>query len=304
MRALALLILFTACSRKDPVDPPSSLPSQVETTQSETTQLYSRLLLDVQDPDGFLSTDECDSLLWSGLYGSMFPGRVNLTAAEDRPGHWIRRPSGGCGPISRDMIRGVLWWAWTNKQSEVLTRLWGYLEEHGMMADPDPTSIILPMSSLIARTVQAAGAECSPACQAAALIPTVWSPGQRGYAAHLQVLDALLESLIGTKIQSVGVSQVSEHWVRNPENPLYSAAIYHLTGSDEAKEMARAGLLVTSRWPANRLPDRDTVCDDWPTQREAGSNWDPCPESDEDYTTAGAAWLFVHWILALEPNIQ
>jgi 5-methylcytosine-specific restriction endonuclease McrA len=77
--------------------------------------LYKTLIQKVQDKHGFIESKECDSLLWSGLVGTVPDIKVDIMAAFDaKKGVWHRRPSKDCWPehsastISRDMLLGLL----------------------------------------------------------------------------------------------------------------------------------------------------------------------------------------------------
>lgn len=265
------------------------------------------------DDDGFLATDRCDSLLWSGLWGATHPGTVHLTSAREPGGRWRRRPATyePCeSPLSKDMLLGVLYWAWAERRLDVLEDLWDYLQTHGSFADQASIqSFVGPQfAGLIARTLRSLGGCQTLACQLASLTPNLYPRGLLGFEAHLQALEAVLDGLTSGYVDPEGASRVSEAWVRSPTNPFLAAAVHRLTGSPEAAALAISGLLDSSRWPSDRLPNADVLCDDWPTQREPGDDWAPCAvngHEERDYRSAAGSWLFAYWLLVaagVSPN--
>lgn len=300
---LVLLLLGSdSCGPGDRKAAPAAPPADLSTK----AELYSNLLTTASDGDGFLFTERCDSLLFSGLYGAVVPGRVNLEEAELSPGQWTRRPPkyGKCArPLSRDAIRGVLYWSVFNDRPDTLVNLWDFLQDSGGFVDSGADSMLTPhLLGLLARALKYVG-RCDSICQVASLAPNPWLPNALGFEAHLQALDALMEvHLSGGDVPSGAVHRVSEAWVRNPANPLMAALVYRLTGSPEAAALARGSLNDESKWPSDRLPNADTICDEWPTQREYGPDWSPCPPNfapseGADFRGAGAAWLFSYFVL-------
>ena len=56
-------------------------------------KLYKYLLPEIQDKYGFTLSDECDSLLFSGLLGSVEGVDIHIDVAQDpSTGQWMRRP--------------------------------------------------------------------------------------------------------------------------------------------------------------------------------------------------------------------
>jgi hypothetical protein len=285
-------------------------PPPAHASLSDKAALYQSELAGYRDADGFLAVERCDSLLWTGLHSASIGGGLNLQAAETEPGKWLRRPPqyGKCArSLSRDSLRGVLVHSVFNNDPDQLSELWRYYHSSGGFADSGLDSIITPQfAGLIARALIFLEAPCDSLCQLEALVPNPWTSGFLGFEAHLQALDALVEVRIsGGSVPDGAVHRVSEAWVRNPINPFLAALHHRLTGAQESASLAEGSLMDASRWPEGRLPNGDTICDDWPTQREYGPDWNPCPNEwvageSPDYRTAGAAWLFSYFVLTTD----
>lgn len=296
---LALLLAALACvgcGRQD-----VATPSAQSDSLAAKVARYEALVATQQDASGFVYTDECDSLLFSGLLGAAGVP-VTLTKAEHIQGYWLRRPAdypecfatGASGStISRDMLLGVMWWAWRVRRADVLQRLWDYGEKHSWrMGDGDPArTVMLSQVPLLARLLHAlAGKD-----YAVRHTPTVYPPGLTGYEAHLQALTAQLEFEVGGRyLHELAVRRMTEHAERQPQNPLFAAVLCQM-GSDSECQRAETILMTAPQWPDDRLPTSADVCDRYVVQRDAGADWEPCPEQGR--THAGVDFLFTAHLL-------
>lgn len=132
---LSLLTCFMAisCGHKGKKDP------NCDETPIEPTSIEIE-----QDVHGFVETDKCDSLLFSAMIASV-GFDVDILAAENSPGEWYRRPTSypecwsvgqSRSTISRDMLLGLYWYAWSTKNVDILYRLWDYgVENNWVMGD-------------------------------------------------------------------------------------------------------------------------------------------------------------------------
>ena len=101
--------------------------------------LYLSLLPSQQDNNGFIDFEHCDSLLFSGLLGSVPGVKMDLTAARNEAGQWFRRPldypeclscGGSSSTISKDMTVGLAWYAYTNKRLDICEEFISYALRH------------------------------------------------------------------------------------------------------------------------------------------------------------------------------
>jgi hypothetical protein len=102
----------------------------------EKYKIYKSLLK--QDQYGFIESDECDSLLFTGLVGCLPSITVNIDSAFDKTtGMWHRRPTstpcfpnGSKSTISRDMLLGLACYAYHNKRLDISEQVIKYSLSH------------------------------------------------------------------------------------------------------------------------------------------------------------------------------
>lgn len=266
----------------------------------EKYENYTTWIKTVQDKDGFIESSECDSLLFSGLVGCVPGVRVHLDAAFDRAsGQWNRRPCDRpCFPehskstISRDMLLGVLWYAYFNKRLDISEQLIKHaLSNFGLVGQA------IDLKTTIGRCLVSPGLLSTAAWISYRLggpsrpwlryIPQSESSSATGFQAHLSVLHILLRKLL-TGQTSYG-KLLEKHYRRNPFNPLFCIA----TGRYEE---ARSMLLSRSLWPENRLPTSEDRKEPWVLQREYGKDWQAA--TGPVHMHSGGDFLFCHWLIA------
>jgi hypothetical protein len=250
-----------------------------------------------QDPDGFLHTDRCDSLLFSGLLAHTSPVsgvEVNLAAArdEEEDGKWWRRPisyqecweSGESrSTISRDMLLGVMWATMPMSDSEaldILLPLYEYGKAHlwvmgegryGGIDTVMPPAYIALLSDLLVARGHAPGDVL-----AWAAYPNNVDGDCSAYVCHVNVLRHLLRVRAGwSQPDYPNLAKIAN---RYPQNALFQYAA--------GRRYAAATLLLKQYRDTTALP----FCEEWPMQENGGvSNWARC-ENGKD---TGAGALFV-----------
>jgi hypothetical protein len=278
------LALLLGCTKEN-VRPSPPIQSDVLT---EKVELYKGLLNAVQDSDGFIDTDHCDSLLFTGLLGSVPGVTVNIRQAREESGRWQRRPLTyeACFPdhskttISRDMLLGVLWYAFTHRDLELVENLWSYGQAHSwIMGDGQRDIVWMPdFQSTVAQLIYKLGG----ADHRERLVPLVWPPKQVGFRAHIIALHILLRNQIYGTIELTGKQFLKEQADRQPRNPLFQCANGNTASALEV-------LLDSRYWPTDRLPTSDDRCEGWLPQRDFGDDWVPC-EGDRQHS--GGDFLF------------
>lgn len=189
-----------------------------------------------QDEYGFVESDKCDSLLLSALISSAGYA-VDISAAEDDPGHWYRRPLGYAecyasgesrSTISRDQLLGLYWHIWAHQDLGMANRLWAYGQSHfwrmgeGRLGGAD-TVMNPAMISTLAQMIYRMGGRSHKE----RLLPVIWSmttePGQlyrnRLVALHLGLRRELYGN-VGLQADRV-LGQLRQTW---PDNPLFAWA--------------------------------------------------------------------------------
>lgn len=301
MRWLLLCLLLVGCGWLPRQRHESHRTHSDVSLLRDTAEEYKILLPTIQDADGFVYTDHCDSVLFSGLVGAAGVP-VKLTAAEDpdKFGRWYRRPTAypecwatgnSRSTISRDMLLGVVWWAWSNDDLLTLERLWDYGESRSwFMGDDDVggfhTVLNPTMIRLLAQSIYVLGGDNH---EWARLLPYDWSGDKTDFEAHLKVLQILLAGELEGGIDDDALGALAAQATRQPSNPLFQAAYHKYT--DGNYDSAASLLLNPAHWPADRLPTSAEHCSYWPTERDDGSDWQPCPA--DAHTHSGGELLFI-----------
>lgn len=281
---LTFLLTLVNCRTHKPHNKP--LEQSIE-------QRYLDLLPTVQDQNGFVDTDHCDSLLHTGLI-SVIPGtNIDLTAAEIAPGKWLRRPidypecfkaGKSRSTISRDMLLGVIWSAVANKDLDMLERMWEYgAARSWIMGMPFYHTILNPnMLSLLARAIKKLGGPS----YIEGKIPLTFGSCD-GYVCHLTALQIALLGNIQGDLSSGQIDILKELVDKAPANILFQALYHKYTDGDYSAVKA-----LISKYPQDRLPTNLDHCDEWPVQRTEISK--PCKTKKQH---SGGELLFVLWVI-------
>lgn len=266
-------------------------------------------------PDGWAETDHCDALLWASLRAaSGVPALVE--DAEASPGEWRRRPTslpecyasgGSTSTISRDMLVGVMWWAWTARRADIVREMWEYAVEHGgrmgsgRLAGAD-TLLNPNMWTLLAKLCVRMDADCGGASVGVLSHATTeyTNPQPSGFERHLELLQILLLGEVDGGLPPGLVSRLARHRSEQPGNPLAvaAAAVYGMATPADVD-----ATLSPAVWPSGALPTSADRCATWATEQEfpgpvlpAGAqSLQPCPEDGRTHT--GGEILFIRRIL-------
>ena len=276
----------------------------MENKLEQKANIYKQLIKTQQDKYGFIQFKHCDSLLFSGLVGSVPDIEIQIEAAKDDSGRWLRRPKenpcfdcdtktkqGSHSSISRDMLLGLAWFAWHNKRLDISESVikyalsnWGFMGEAESTKEKWGSCQILPglFSTFCWISYKLGG----PKRYWALWIPA--DPGNKdteGFAAHLQVLHILLRRDIAGF--DLGTRCLEYHAKRQPNNPLFQIAVGN---TKKAKEI----LLRKDLWPADRLPTKADRFVEWIPMRDEGSDWEPDGKITDIHS--GGDYLFLHWL--------
>jgi hypothetical protein len=286
---------------------------------------YLKLSQSQRDSDGFIETHECDSLLFSGLLGCVPGSKVNIDAARDAEGKWLRRPVShppcydcanewilkdrlvstykyykengfdkdgirtlfekGSSSISRDMLVGLAWYAYYNKRLDISEGVIKYALSNKLIMGNGTPTRTLMSPGLLSTYAWISYKLGGPSRWLLRHIPQFESKSMVGFQAHLSVLHILLRNKLTTKNKHKDL--LLQQAKRQPNNALFQFAAGHV---DAAK-----ALLSNNIWfPEDRLPtakDRDAQ---WLWQRDDGDDWLPC---DSDKIHSGADFLFCYWLI-------
>lgn len=292
---LIVLVLLTGCGEyyTDWVEEYKEKPKVIATEFDPEVAIrskalrYRELAKAEQDANGFLYTHRCDSLLFSGLYSAAVPEKdVNILAAYES-GQWFRRPSKDCGPefgnsrstISRDMILGVMWHIWRNRDLAMAEHLREDIKSNNYILRGDGTpGELFVIPSFVHTLDLIIGSLGGKSEVGDLLLPNLWDDSN-GYVSHLTVWHILLRGEARGYIVRSELDELERIYLTNRNNPLYSAAYHKYMTGDMAE--ATKLLLNNNLWPANELPDNRNYCSLWLVETAFESHdLQPCLNGD------------------------
>lgn len=263
--------------------------------------LYFDLAQQLQDNRHGWFTDDCDSLLWNSL-GVAAGLKLDIYAARDTDGQWFRTPGQRCyeegrsaSTISKDMLLGLAWALFYNGDSGDFLNVLRYGRDRAFVMGEGPLSRTLMTPSLQAVYAEAAVAMGGQKFEPEFHYPQIYNAGNRGYQAHLQVLNILFRAKTVGGVSDEGLERLNDHAARNPTNALFVFGHDLYSGGDLSRAVNL--LLDSPAFPAGRLPSSEDRCRGWLWEREMSNpSTEPCPEQDKQYH--GVDLLFVAKLIA------
>ena len=313
--AMLWLAGLTSCAKKEPKQP-ISMDEKLALIQNKF-ELYSTLIKKHEDSYGWILTDDCDALLFSGL--TSVAGRdPSLLEARNESGQWFRRPlsyepcyvpeSGKGSTISRDMFMGLLWHLWRKQDLQTAEELFGYgLSHDWIMGEGEASRIYFSpaLQATLAEIIFRLGGQNHTFHRN---IPQAWFPSLHDFPLHLQTLHILLRGELFKGLGSTTIHFILSGADAEPNNALtqLAKAIYH-TGDYNAV----ADLLLNEQWwPTTRLPTTHDRKTEWLNQRrfytvegEVNPDWLPfLDEPAQEHT--GGDFLFVAKLLLEQFKVE
>lgn len=293
---MLLVLAATGCGKRSKKADPAPGSDELLETLRPKYELYQSFVAGKQDPDGFINVQECDSLLFSSLIGT---GRlpVSVEKARDAGGAWFRRPltyapcyPGSSGSsISRDMFLGLFLYIWYNKRLELAEQIFSYGEANNWkMGEGDITRIYLTpaLQATLAEIIARLGGENHKVARA---LPVILTDGNRGFAAHLDVLLILLRGDMIGSISADNLKVLESHLSRNAKNGFFAYVYHKFLDGDQSQ--AVSVLLDPGLFPSDRLPTNQDHKEPYLWQREFDDDWQP--SADPLVEHAGADFYFL-----------
>jgi len=295
--ALAFLALFS-CAKPGKHRPNGGSPQSELDTKAAT---YTSLIPGIQDEDGFVETDKCDSVHWSALVGAV-TDTVRVEAAFDSSGKLHRRPPRypECYPRysksenSRDAFLMVLVYALATHNLDIAETVFDYAKRHKWVTGRGPVSRTYFTPNLQALYAQAIEHLGGPRHNER-YFPIHWSKTEKDYEAHLQAMSVLAFSLIHGYVNDDGFDVLRSYYTKQKKNPFFAALYYRYSNSEEAKNAAIETLSNEKLFPVEHLPTSAERCEPWLPQRDFGPDWLPCYDSQRVHS--GGDYLLTHAIL-------
>ncbi len=297
---------------------PKAKQSIVELAQARLAT-YKQLLPLVKDDYGFVESDKCDSLLFTGLLRAVYPDDSNMKAAQGKPGEWFRRPlvnghdtcyaDGNSGStISRDMLMGLFWYIWRNKRLDMAQDLWNYGKAHNWIMGSGEISRTLMTPGLkatLAEIIYQLGGDNHIISRS---VPQAYSLSSTGFPVHLDMLHiGIRAELTGTidDLVVIGTPEpievLTHHYKRSPNNAMISYLYHKYVDGNYTKALSLA--LNPSWFPADRLPNRGDRKEPFLWQRDYGPDYLPDPNpATHSHEHSGADYIFVVSLILQELN--
>lgn len=293
-----LALFFGACGPKKEASKNMSSEEKLAALYQKA-DLYRQLISQVQGEDGFIESESCDSLLFSSLAAASGVS-INLLAAEESPGRWLRRPASlpecyanglSRSTISRDQLLGVLWWAYRTRNAPALERLWTYGQARDWFMGDDAVggshTLLTPIVPLLSRLRNNLNSKQMDPFWSSIPLVSEGDQSKRGFEAHLQVLQLLLDKKFRNGYSPLALTTIMRQAQRQPGNPLFQYAAGNVSGAVDI-------LLEENIWPADRLPESSDRYSPWVLERDVGPDWQPGGEPKKH---SGADLLFVVYLI-------
>lgn len=289
-------------------------------------QLYLELNKRFKSPQGFQSSDKCDSLLFTALSACNPDNPANILAAYNKtasqfhrrplslgkccgcwdpskapklkqifklgPKDWYLRYKSQGSTISRDMLLGLAYYSYYRNKPDIAKKvIKSAIKGYGRVGKGDVfrTGIRLPLLLTFYMILYKLTKPKSTMYKLLKLFSYFPVSGKlTGYRAHLEALHILLRA----DIIGVGKKQrqaLASYNRRQPRNPLFLYA----NGRIEASKAVLSDSLL---WPDTRLPTSRDRKAEWLPQRDYGPDWLPSDKKDIDYYN-GADFLFLYWLI-------
>lgn len=251
---------------------------------------YISLIKQAQDSNGFIQFDKCDSLLFSGLVGSVSGVKVNIDAAFDKAtSTWQRRPTNyaPCYPehskstISRDMFIGLAWYCYYNKRLDIVEQIIKYALSNWLIMGKGEISRTLFVPGLLSTYAWISYRLGGPSRIWLRYLPQIENKYATGYEAHLSILHIMLRNKLTGKTKCKDI--IKHQAERQPNNPLF------LIANNQQEEAIK--ILMDGRyWPDYRLPTEKDRSEPWLLERDYGKDWKPDPNGT--HTHSGGDFIF------------
>lgn len=301
MLRLLILTLLVSCSAFKKHKEKIPVASYTEELENKY-QAYIEMASDFTAHRQGWFDEKCDNLLFTSLVAHIPELGIDIMQAYDGE-RWHRRPNfmPECYPddskstISRDMLLGVMVYAWRTKDIDILDRLaqWGRAN-NWKFGDGEITRTV--MSPQMVGTLYLAINILNDENNLDANTPLVLSKTD-GYQAHLSVIHALLRA----DMLGYAPNDYLEHFKyqaeRQPQNPLFQYAVAKYTNGDF--DYAQKLIIDTTWWPSDRLPTYEDRCSPWILERDYGESWQPC---DSGELHSGYDFIFVADLILRDIN--
>jgi len=298
LKPLTLLLVLTACSTgKNDARPNKEAIDGI----IEIKELYLSLIPEVQDDYGFVYSDQCDSLLWTGL--SVFAGAKAdmLSARDERTGQWFRTPYHDCyqnfrdgnvssrkskSTISGDGFAGLFWSIDNIRDLVVLEDLIDYGRDHKWIMGEGPLSRTF-MSPNQQKTLYVLAGKSFKG------LPDVWIDPVKDYQRHVVALNIVRRGEEQGHIADEALDLIEGFAKDQPCNGFFQYGLARFKTGD----FDPVYKLIDKYCPKDRLPNSSDHSGRWLWER--GCSHEAYKPSDEGKTHSGGDCTFLIKLLEM-----
>lgn len=287
---LALALLLTACGHGRNESRDTETP--IEQAQTKR-QIYASLYDTISDDAGLFDSNDCDALLFNALYG-VTDDSLDIESFRDKEtGQWFRTPAKTCyeegrsgSTVSRDMLIGMMWWAWSHERLDVLEDLRRYGQEHDWVMGQGSLDRTYFTPNFQKTLYVLLGRDYKGP-------PEVWIDPKKDHQRHVVALNIILRGERQGQINDEMLGLLELFHVKNPNNALFSYGAARFTDGNQAETI---NILLNPNWfAADRLPRSSDRCGRWLWERDDGhENWRSC---EDGKTHSGGDLIFIAWLL-------
>lgn len=254
---------------------------------------------DLVDQHGFITTDHCDTVLFSALaaIGGLGEGNPDyLLAARDENGQWFRRPAKDClkkgkanSTISRDMFMGIILWATYHERLDILEDIRSYgVKRDWIMGEANSVdgATKINFTQNIIYQLENAIVFLGGNRNHHFTNTTRYTSKTAGYQSHLQALAMILEDKTEGGLSPDAIDVIKVFYKNNPQNSLF---IYlHEKFVEHNSDFPKTRANLEGRfYPEDRLPTNRDRKTPWIPERDAEGNYHQQTDGEEVIHTGG-----------------
>ena len=288
-----LIGLLTSCGhgKKDSVPTRNPIDAIIEKSEH-----YMSKIAEVQDAYGFIHSDTCDSVLFSGLI-NVAGAKVDLLAArDDKTGQWFRTPYKDCysnfgasngaarqsrSTISRDMFAGIFYSLYRSGNLVELERIRKYGQDHDWIMGQGTLDRVYMTPNLVETLYGLLGKKYSGP-------PYLWLDPGKDHQRHVVALNIILRGESVGSIPKEALSLLKGFLAAEPNNALFSYGVHRYTDGDQSTAI---GVLLNEELFPSDMPAMR--CRRWLWEREE-SSWSNC---DHKELSTGGDLIFLSHLL-------
>lgn len=293
--SLCLITMFLACgSSSSKRAAPTINPIDV-IIEKKTN--YLERIKGVQDAYGFIHSDECDSLIFSGLIDYSGAEVDILAARNEQTGQWYRTPYQDCfrneredvdssrrskSTTSRDQLAGAMWSFFGAGDMASLSRIREYGQKNDWIMGDGPIDRVYFTPNFVDTLYRLLERDYKGP-------PYIWLDPIKDHQRHVVALNILLRGEKEQKIPRKAYDLLKKFLKKDPNNALFSYGVHRFSDGDQSHAISI--LLDESLFPDDLPAER---CRRWLWEKES-SSWKGCG-SDTELATGGD-FLFLATLL-------